>query len=109
MIESIGSLGQLNPSSVTLTTLYTVPADTQAVISTLVFCNLAASPAQVRVAIRVAGAAISNKQYLYYGLLLAGNDTFTATLGITLNAGDIVSVYATTGNIAFNLFGVERT
>ena len=36
-------LGQSNPAATTLTTLYTVPASTSAVVSTLVICNTASS------------------------------------------------------------------
>lgn len=109
MIERIGNLGQSNPIAETLTDIYTVPASTQSVISSLMVCNLSAGPARIRVSVRIAGESDGSKQYLYYNLFVEGNNTFAATLGITLNAGDVVSVYSTTGNTAFNLFGVEKT
>lgn len=102
-------LGQSAPSAATLTTLYTVPASTQATVSTINVCNLSATPTSFRVAVRVAGAAITNAQYLYYDVAIAGNDTFQATCGITLGATDVVSVYATLATLAFNLSGVETT
>lgn len=100
-------LGQSNPSAASLTTLYTVPASTQVVVSTLAVCNRDASATTFRVAIRVAGAAISNEQYLYYDVSIDGNDTFVATIGITLDSTDVVSVYATDANLSFSLFGQE--
>ncbi len=39
-------LGQSNPSATTATSLYTVPAATQAIVSTITVCNQAASAAR---------------------------------------------------------------
>ena len=99
-------LGQSNPSATTLTTLYTVPAATQAVASTMTICNLGVTTT-VRVAVRVAGAAIANSQYIIYDNVVNNNDTMFLTLGIALSATDVVSVYAGTANVTFNLFGSE--
>lgn len=102
-------LGQNAPSATTLTTLYTAPAATSAVASSVVVCNRSATATSFRVAVRPAGAAVSNEHYLYYDVPIAGNDTFTATLGITLATTDVVSVYATLATLSFNLFGQENT
>ena len=101
-------LGQSNPSATTLTTLYTVPAASSAVISTMIIANLAATSATFRVAVRVAGAAIENKQYVAYDVTVAGLDTLTLTLGVTLAATDVLSVYASTANMVFQAYGVEQ-
>lgn len=94
----------------TLETLYTVPASTEAVISTLTICNRSATAgAKVRVAVRVAGGAIADEDYLYYDLVIPTNETFATTIGITLAATDVVSVYAESTDISFNLFGQEIT
>jgi hypothetical protein len=103
------TLGQVNPGATTLTTLYTVPASTSAVCSSVVICNQAAAAATFRVSVRVAGAADNAKQYLFYDVSLAGNSSTIATLGITLAATDVVSVYASTATMSFNLFGSEHT
>lgn len=100
-------LGQLNPSATTLTTLYTVPSLKSSVISTLTVANLTATAATFRIAVRVAGAAIANSQYIAYDVTVGGNDTTALTLGLTLAASDIVSVYASTANLAFSAFGDE--
>lgn len=102
-------LGQSNPSATTATTLYAVPSATQAVCSTLTIANLASTATTFRVAIRVGGAALANAQYVAYDVPLAGADVIALTLGPTLGAGDIVTVYAGSANVAFNLFGVEIT
>jgi hypothetical protein len=101
-------LGQSNPSATTLTTLYTVPASTQAIASTLSVANLGVSTT-FRVAVCPAGATIANQHYLAYDASVNANDSFYLTLGISLAATDVVSVYAGTANLAFSLFGVEVT
>jgi hypothetical protein len=101
-------LGQSNPAATTLTTLYTVPASTQAVISTLSICNLGSS-ATYRVAVRPAGAAIVNQHYLVFDASVNANDSVLLTLGISLAATDVVSVFASNGSVAFSLFGSEIT
>ena len=105
----IKTLGQSNPSAATLTTLYTVPASTSTVCSSLTICNRSSTATTFRVAVRPAGAAISNEHYIYYDVTLAGNDTFIATIGISLATTDVVSVYATLATLSFNLFGIENT
>ena len=107
MAEALKVLGQLAPSANTLSALYTVPALKSATVSTLVVCNPTAGTAKFRISIAVAGAADDPKQYLYYDVSLTKNNSFTATLGITLGAGDVVRVHTDTANVSFNLFGVE--
>jgi glucose-6-phosphate dehydrogenase assembly protein OpcA len=107
MANVIKVLGQQNPSATTNTTLYTVPASTSTVVSTITVCNRSATSTSFRVAIRPAGAAISNEHYIYYDVAIAGNDTFAATLGITLATTDVITVYATLATLSFNLFGQE--
>lgn len=102
-------LGQSNPSATTLTDLYTVPASTQGVGSSIVVANRSSTATSFRVAVRPAGAAISNEQYIYYDIAIGGNDTFIATIGITLDETDVVSVYATDATLSFNLYGSEIT
>ena len=100
-------LGQVAPSATTLTTLYTVPASTQAVVSTISVCNQSASATTFRIAIRVAGAGISGEDYIAYDSTIAGNDTTFITVGITLAATDVISVYSTAATVSFNAFGSE--
>jgi len=102
-------LGQSNPSATTATTLYTVPASTQAVASTLTIANLATTSTTYRVAVRPAGASLANQHYVAYDVSLAGGDTALLTLGISLATTDVVTVYAGSANVAFSLFCVEIT
>ncbi len=100
-------LGQSNPAATTATTLYTCPSATQAVISTITVANLAGSAATFRIAIRPDGASLANQHYIAYDVTVGANDTTTITIGATLDASDVVTVYGSTANITFNAFGSE--
>jgi glucose-6-phosphate dehydrogenase assembly protein OpcA len=100
-------LGQSNPSATTATTLYTVPASTQAVISTIVIANLTASAATFRIAVRPAGATLANSQYIAYDITVGASDSTALTLGVTMNTTDVLTVYASTANLTFTAFGSE--
>ena len=100
-------LGQSNPSATTATTLYTVPAATSTIVSTITVCNQAASAGTYRIAVRVAGAALAASQYLAYDVSIPANATDTLTLGVTLAATDVVTVYASSANFSFSAFGSE--
>lgn len=109
MAEARKVLAQLNPGAASLTTLYTVPGSTEAIASTLTIANRSGTATSFRVSVAVGGAGDSVEQYLYYDIPIGGNDTFAATLGITLATTDVVRVYATLATLSFNLFGVELT
>lgn len=100
-------LGQSNPSATTATTLYTVPASKQAVVSTLVVANLAATAATFRVAVRVGGATLANSQYIAYDVTVGASDSTALTLGITMATTDVLTVYASSANLTFSAFGDE--
>jgi len=100
-------LGQSNPAATTATTLYTVPSATQAIVSTLTVTNQTATAGTYRIAVRVAGAALAANQYIAYDVSLPGNATDTLTLGVTLGAADVITVYASAATFSFNAFGSE--
>ena len=100
-------LGQVNPAATTATTAYTVPSATQAVVSTISICNQAATAATYRIAVRVAGSALSAEEYIVYGATVPASDSTFITVGMTLNATDVVTVYASSATLSFNLFGSE--
>ena len=99
-------LGQINPLATTLSDLYNVPINTSTVCSTLSICNVGVNTT-FRVAIRPAGTSITNSLYLTYDNSISANDSIFLTLGITLAATDVVSVYGGTGDLSFSLFGSE--
>ena len=111
MATSYKTLGQLDLTSSTLTTLYTCPASTETVVSTVIIANRAASADTFRLALRTEGDAISSKHWLAYDVPVAANDSTTLTLGITMEATDVMSVAAagTASELSINAFGAEVT
>jgi len=104
-------LGQAKPTAATATTLYTVPTGSgnYAVISSLVINNLTGDHTQIRVAVRPAGATLEDKHYICYENGVFPYSTQVFTIGITLAATDVVTVYDLNGKCSFNLFGSENS
>lgn len=100
-------LGQSNPAAATATTLYTVPASTSTVVSTIVICNQAASNAIFRIAVRPAGATLAAQHYVAYDVTVGASDSTALTLGITLATTDVIAIYASTATLSFSAFGSE--
>jgi len=107
MASTYKVLAQSAPSATTNTDVYTVGSGKSAVISTITVCNRAASSATYRIAIRPAAATLANEHYIAYDAAVPANDTINLTIGVTLAATDVVTVYASTANLSFNLFGAE--
>lgn len=100
-------LGQSAPSATTATTLYTVPSATEAVISTLSVCNRGTATGTFRVSIRPNGDAQANQHYVVYDASVAAKDTLFLTVGATMDASDVLTVYASTADFSFNAYGSE--
>lgn len=100
-------LGQTGDASANDVTLYTVPASTEAIVSTIVVCNREAAANTFRIAVKLDGGSVANEDYLAYDTSIAANDTITLTLGITMDASDIISVGASDANVSFSAFGSE--
>lgn len=111
MATSYKTLGQLDLTDATLTTLYTCPASTETVVSTVIIANRAAAADTFRLALRTGGDAISDKHYIAYDVPVSANDSTTLTLGITMEATDVMSVRAggTASLLSINAFGAEVT
>ena len=111
MAVSYKVLGQSKPTAATNTTLYTVPTGSgnYAVISSLVVTNLTSDLTDIRVAIRPAGETLENKHYIIYGNGVPAFQSQVFTIGITLAATDVVTVYDTNARCSFNLFGSENS
>ena len=110
MAETYKILGQVAPAANTTSNVYTVPAATQAVVSSIVIVNRNnAANCTYRVAAQQAGAALANQHYLAYDAPIAALDTVALSLGITLGNTDVISVYSANANLSFSVFGTEIT
>jgi hypothetical protein len=103
-------LGQVAPANTSDANLYTVPATTQTIISTISVTNDTAASATFRIYARLNGAAAAAVNTLYFDTPLAANSTLLITAGLSLNAGDIITVRCGTADaITFQAFGSEVT
>jgi len=100
-------LGQSNPAATTAANLYTVPSATEAIVSTISVCNKGSTSATFRIAVRPAGATLANEHYIAYDVAITGNNSTFITVGITLAATDIITIYSSTSTISFSAFGSE--
>jgi hypothetical protein len=110
MPQNFRVLGQSNPSACTFTTLYTVPAATQAVVSTITVCNYnTTANANFTISVRPAGSPQANQHLIVSNNVVQFLDTIALTLGITLGNTDVISVFSSTANVSFSVFGSEVT
>ena len=100
-------LGQSAPSATTATDVYTVPAATQTIISSIVVTERGGSAGTFRIAVRPNGAALSNEHYIAYDAPIQANDIVGLTLGITMDAADVLTVYCSSANMSVNISGSE--
>ena len=108
MANTYKVLGQSNPTTTANVDLYTVPSGTAAVISSLVVTNVTASAAVVNVFVRQSGATATTSNSILYEVSVAANTVAAFTLGITMAAGDKITVRSDTANaVAFHAFGSE--
>ena len=110
MAETYKILGEVAATANTTHNVYTVPAATQAVVSSIVIVNRNNNAnCTYRVAAQQAGAALANQHYLAYDAPIAALDTVALSLGITLGNTDVISVYTANSNLSFSVFGTEIT
>jgi len=102
-------LAQSAPSATTATDIYTVGSGKQTVVSTITVANRGTSASSYRIAVRPAGATLANQHYLAYDVAIAANDTTVLTIGVTLTATDVITVYALSANLSFGIYGTEIT
>lgn len=90
------------------TTLYTCPAATSMVSSSLIVCNRGSSAAFYQVAVSTATGQPSNDKFIIYNDIVGPNDTVALSIGLTADATNkYVLVSASTANFTFALFGSE--
>ena len=104
-------LGQIQTTANVLTTIYTVPAATNTMISTITICNQSPNTVSVNVAANVSGSAVTTKNFIVSGYSLGAAETLVLEPRVSLNVGSILSANITganaSSNISINAFGVE--
>lgn len=107
MPHTYKTLGQANPAATTQTNLYTVPSSTSTVVSSITICNQGTANGFYRIAVRPNGEALTKKNYMFYDTFLPPKNTQTLSLGMALEAGTVLTVYANTNDLSFMAFGSE--
>jgi len=100
-------LGQVAPSATTATAIYTVPSATSAVVSSVTICNRSGTAATFRLSVRPDGASLANEHYLVYDTNIDSNDSIILTIGVTMDATDVLEAYASSGDLTFHAYGSE--
>lgn len=101
-------LGQAAPANTSNTDVFTVGAGKEAVVSTITVSNINTAAANATIYIRQNGAAAGNANTLIKAASVPVADFKAITIGITLAAGDIITVASGTANaLAFQVFGSE--
>ena len=109
MAYSYKVLGQAIPAFNSNVDLYTVPASTSAIISTVNVCNQSTSNITFRLSIRPAGVTGTSKHFIVFDSPLPAQDTMAVSLGMTLGNTDVITAYSFQGNVSFAAFGTEIT
>ncbi len=104
---AIKVLAQSAPAATTATDVYTVGSGIETVISTIVIANRDSSAGSFRLSVRPNGAAQANQHYIAYDVPIAANDSTTLTLGITMDAADVLTAYCSSADMSINVFGTE--
>lgn len=100
-------LGQSSTVPDTWVELYTVPVTKQAIGSTLSICNMSEEQTTISLAVRKGGDVLQNKHYIMCDALVKPNDSIFLSVGMSLDAYDIVQFKSESGSLAVSLFGVE--
>lgn len=112
MPQSFKRLGAINPAVNTQTNVYVVPAATEAVISTIAVCNQGASNASYSIILSPASTfanPASAVDFVVRGAVVPAADTIFLTVGLTANAGSVISANTSNANISISIFGSEVT
>jgi hypothetical protein len=99
-------LGQIT-GSVATASLYTSPAATQTVVSSLVVANRGTTNNTYFIAVVPSGSVLGVEDWLAFNVPISGSDSTALTLGITLATGDQVQVSGLANSGSFNLFGSQ--
>jgi len=105
-------LGQIQTTANVLTTIYTVPAATNTMITTITICNQSSNDSVfINVAANISGSAVTTRNFIVSGYSLGGAETLVLEPRISLNVGSILSANITganaSSNVSINAFGVE--
>ena len=110
MAQAYKILGQINPTGNTQSNVYTVPASTSAIVSSIMVSNpTSANVTYSLIVVPTASytAPAATKYFLARGAAIPPNDVISINLGLTLPATTILAANASSSSLSFSAFGVE--
>jgi hypothetical protein len=96
----------------TAANLYTASgtASTSTIISSIVICNTSSSAVTIRLAINTASATYADGKYVIYDAAIAGNDTVSLTLGLTMDpTARYMNFSSSSTALNVSVYGVENS
>jgi hypothetical protein len=89
--------------------VYTCPAATSALTTTITVANRGIFASTYRIAV-TASSSPQDKDYIVYNDVIDGRDTVTLTMAMTVDSTvNKIMVCGSTANLSFNVFGMEIT
>ena len=104
-------LGQARENSTNAVSVYALPADTTAIIKTIVLCNTTGVAATVRVFVDNDGTTYDQSTALLYDVSIAANETLTldSFMAMSTASGHLAYRTGTANAITISVFGAEIT
>ena len=103
-------LAQVAPAANTANTIYTTPANTQTMVTTLNVCNQDNVARTYSVAVVPSGNTLAAKHYVAYQASINASSYIPLVLSFAMNANDsVVVVSPNTANVSFVAFGLEMS
>lgn len=101
-------LGQVRPAVTTVTDLYVVPANTEAVISTLTASNVDGTASNISIFVVQDAGSASADNALVLAAELGAKTVQAFTIGITLAPGEKIAVQSAEASaVTYQAFGQE--
>jgi hypothetical protein len=101
-------LGQAEPADTSNADIYTVPASTETIVSTLVVANTTGTDTTFKIFIRENGTTAGSENAIAFDTPIGQASQVAFTLGLTLSDGDIITVQSGAGStLTFSAFGSE--
>ena len=90
-------------------TIYTVPSNTETIVTSIFVSNTSASSDNYDFAVVPNGETLSDIHYIRKSVELPANDFHNIETKLTLSAGDQIVAQSLFNNIQVNVFGVEKS
>jgi hypothetical protein len=85
--------------------LYTVPSETNVVVSNITICNRINESTFFDIAISPNGANLSDNHYISDYNLIGANETITLNVGLAIDSTDVIRVRGYNSGLTFSAFG----